>query len=137
MNTYDSRSVFDRDDHATYYDALSVAATLDGTLRNDAKQPVIFKAVASVPSFELWLLLHFEDIKAPLPRDEVLSRLKTHIPGYQKGDRHVFAKTRGPLSIATTRAELLAAKFTPYTDPEPYTAVVNLVTLLTSLSLSS
>lgn len=67
-------AVFDRDDHASYFDALDLAASLDGKLRNDNKQPVIFKAIASVPSFELWLLLHYEGIQAPLHRDEVIQR---------------------------------------------------------------
>ena len=61
-------AVFDRDDHLSYDRALELAKSLDGKLRNDAKQFVRFKAVASVPSFELWLLLHFEDIQAPVHR---------------------------------------------------------------------
>jgi hypothetical protein len=72
-------AVFDRDDHDSYHEALRLAASLEGKLRNDAKQPVAFQAIASVPSFELWLLLHFEDIQAPLHRDEVMRRLKQHI----------------------------------------------------------
>ena len=58
-------AVFDRDDHDSYFQALRLAESLHGKLRNDAKQTITFKAMASVPSFELWLLLHFEDIKAP------------------------------------------------------------------------
>lgn len=50
-------AVFDRDDHGTYFDALNHAASLNNKLRNVDKQPVIFKAIASVPSFELWLML--------------------------------------------------------------------------------
>ena len=53
-------AVFDRDDHRTYFDALQLAESLDGKLRNDNKQPVSLKAIASVPCFELWLLLHYE-----------------------------------------------------------------------------
>lgn len=54
-------AVFDRDDHPTFHDALARARALDGTLRNDLKQPVKFVAIPSRPSFEFWLLLHFED----------------------------------------------------------------------------
>jgi len=43
-------AVFDRDDHHTYFDALKLAESLDGTLRNDNKQPVQVKAIASVPA---------------------------------------------------------------------------------------
>ena len=74
-------AVFDRDEHRSYHDALVLAASLDGKLRNDAKQPIRFQVIASVPSFELWLLLHYENIPAPLHRDEVMRRLKQHIPG--------------------------------------------------------
>lgn len=125
--------VFDRDDHDSYFNALNRAQSLDGKLRNDDKQPVSFKAIASIPSFELWLLLHYEDIQAPIRRDEVMARLNQHIPGYKKGADDAFATTRSRLKIATQRAQSLAAKFNAYTDPEPFTALQELVTLLTTL----
>ena len=125
--------MFDRDDHASYFNALELAASLDGRLRNDNKRPVAFKAIASVPSFELWLLLHDEDIQAPIHRDEVMRRLKQYIPGYEKGAGRAFATTRDRLDTATQRARALAARFNAYSDPEPYTAIVELVNLLTTL----
>lgn len=127
-------AVFDRDEHPTFHDALTLANSLDGNLRNDLRQPVIFEAVASVPSFELWLLLHFEDVQSSLHRDEVMKRLRTYIPQYEKGRRDIFALTRKDLSVATSRAEKLASKFGPYGEPQPYTAVVGLVKLLTTLT---
>ncbi len=126
-------AVFDRDEHDSYHEALTLADSLDGKHRNDAKQPVAFKAIASVPSFELWLLLHYEDIQTPLHRDEVLRRLKLHIPGYYKGVGNAFAITGDHLAVATQRAERLAERFTARTDPEPFTAIVDLVSLLTTL----
>ena len=107
--------------------------SLDGKLRNDNKQLVRFQAIASVPSFELWLLLHYEDIQAPIHRDEVMRRLKTHIPGYAKGAMRAFSITRERLSVATQRAQALAAKFNARTVPEPFTAIAKLVELLTQL----
>ncbi len=126
-------AVFDRDDHQTYFDALTLATSQNGKLRNDAKKPVEFRAIASVPSFELWLLLHYEDIQAPIHRDEVMRRLKKHIPGYEKGAGGAFATTRVQLDTATQRAELLARRFTAYTAPEPFTAIADLVSLLVAL----
>ncbi|MCC6262593.1 MAG: RloB domain-containing protein [Bryobacterales bacterium] len=126
-------AVFDRDDHVSYHDALNLALSLDRKLRNDAKQPVHFRAIASVPSFELWLLLHFEDIQAPIHRDEVMRRLKLHIPGYDKGEGNAFAVTRNFLEVAARRAARLAQRFNAHTDPEPFTAIVELVNLLTNL----
>ena len=86
-----------------------------------------------MPSFELWLLLHFEDIQAPLHRDEVMRRLKQHIPGYKKGAGKAFATTSEHLAVATQRAGRLAARFTVDTDPEPFTAIAGLVALLITL----
>lgn len=126
-------AVFDRDDHDSYRDALNLAATFDGKLRNDNKQPVCFRAVASVPCFELWLLLHYEDIQAPIHRDEVTRRLRQHFPDYEKGTARAFATTRDRLDTATKRAQALAARFNACSDPEPYTAIADLVMLLTTL----
>lgn len=126
-------AVFDRDDHDSFSNALSLAKSLDGKLRNDDKQPVSFKSIASIPSFELWLLLHYEDIQAPIHRDEVMERLKEHIPAYKKGAGGTFATTRDRLETATQRAQVLAAKFNAYSEPEPFTALDELVTVLTTL----
>ena len=126
-------AVFDRDDHDSYFDALRLAESLNGNLRNDLRQAVIFQAIASVPSFELWLLLHYEDIQTPLHRDEVMCRLKRHIPNYEKGAGSAFATTRTYLDVANQRAERLAARFTADSAPEPFTAISGLVTLLTTL----
>lgn len=126
-------AVFDRDNHDSYFNALRLAESLDGKLKNDAKQFVRFQAIASVPCFELWLLLHYEDILAPIHRDEAMRRLMQHFPGYEKGSGHAFATTRAHLNTATQRAQALANKFTADTAPEPYTAIVDLVNLLTAL----
>lgn len=126
-------AVFDRDDHNSYLEALNVAASLDGKLRNDAKQLVVFQAIASVPSFEQWLLLHFEDVQAPHHRDQVMSRLKLYIPDYDKGTSNAFAVTCEHLSVAIRRADRLKARFTAHSNPEPFTGVVELVKLLTTL----
>jgi len=127
-------AVFDRDNHGSYFQALDLAHSLDAKLKNDEKRRVHFKAIASAPSFELWLLLHYEDIHAPLHRDEVLRRLRQHFPNYAKGVGNVYATTRNRLDVAMQRAEALAARFTAYDNPEqPFTAVAELVKLLTTL----
>ena len=126
-------AVFDRDDHISYFNALRLAESLDRKLKNDAKQFIRFEAIASVPSFELWLLLHYEDIQAPLDRDDVMRRLKQYIPTYEKGASNVFANTRASLVIAIQRSEALALKFTADSAPEPYTGIAEVVKLLTAL----
>lgn len=126
-------AVFDRDDHDSYFNALAKAESLDRKLKNDNKQFVRFQAIASVPSFELWLLLHYEDIRAQIHRDEVMRRLKTYIPGYAKGEKGAFSITRDLLSVAMRHAQALALKFDARTVPEPFTAISELVELLTQL----
>ena len=128
-------AVFDRDDHPSYFEALELAKSLDGKLRNDAKQPVAFHAIASVPCFELWLLLHYEEIQHPLHRDDVISRLKQYIPGYTKGEGGNFETTRKSLDSAQARAQKLTMQGNAFDDTKPYTDIGKLVALLLSLKI--
>jgi hypothetical protein len=125
--------VFDRDDHETYHNALDKAAARNGKLRNDLKQAVKFEAIASVPCFELWLLLHFEDVHAPLNRTEVYQRLRQHLPNYDKGQAGHYAQTCQNLADSSQRAEHLAQLTTAHDGTEPYTDMHRLVHLLTTL----
>lgn len=126
-------AVFDRDDHESYFNALTTAELLDRKHKNDNKENVRFKAVPSVPCFELWLLLHFENIQSPIDRHEAVRRLKKHIPQYEKNCKETFTLTRDKLGVAYQRAEMLGHRYSGYTEPEPYTAVGDLVKLLTLL----
>ncbi len=112
---------------------MSAAEALDGRLRNDNGESASFTAIASVPSFELWLLLHFEDAFSALERDEVLQRLKGHLSAYEKGACGVFAATREYVEVASQRAKRLTEQHTAYTAPEPYTGMADLVELLIKL----
>lgn len=128
-------AVFDRDSHDSYHNALAKAKSLDGILRNAEKQRVRFEAVASVPCFELWLLLHFEDVLAPLHRIEVYQRLRQYLTGYDKGQAGHYGQTCQHLVVATQRAEHLAELTTAYDGTEPYTDMYRLVRLLTTLKI--
>lgn len=127
--------VFDRDDHPSYQNALSKVKALNNTLRNDDNKLVAFKAFPSNPSFELWLLLHFEDVQGPIHRNEVMSHLcsKNNMPNYAKGASGVYKETEGKLEIATKRAKKLAERCEANPDANPYTAMHHLVELLTKL----
>lgn len=126
-------AIFDRDDHRTYHNALERARALDGKLRNDLKRPVKFAAIPSRPCFEFWLLLHFEDVRHLIHRDEVMRRLKRFLPDYDKGYGQAFADTKPHLKVAIARARALAQRGDPADDREPYTGIVDLVELLTNL----
>lgn len=126
-------AVFDRDDHVNYHEALQLVASLDGKLRNDLKKSVPFRSIASVPCFELWLLLHYENIQHPIHRDEVQHRLKKYIPEYEKGTGGYFELTRSQMAIATQRARSLSSQTTAHDGHQPYTDVDILANLLVSL----
>ena len=126
-------ALFDRDEHESYHAALTTASALDGKLRNDEKKFIRFLAVASVPCFELWLLLHFEDVLAPLHRDEAVARLRIHLKNYAKGSGGHFAQTHRALPDALARAQKLAAQHGAANGMQPYTDVAELVAWLSSL----
>lgn len=126
-------AVFDRDEHGTFHDALTRARALDGTLKNDLRKPVRFAAIPSRPSFEFWLLLHFENVQHLLHRDEATNRLKRYLPEYSKAGGRIFEQTSPKLSEAMDRARKLAGRADIADDTEPYTAVFQLVEVLLSL----
>jgi RloB-like protein len=121
-------AVFDRDEHHTYHAALQRVAALNGRLENDENVRVPFEAVVSVPCFELWLLLHFEDVFAPLHRDEAVGRLRTHLADYAKGQGAHWTATCGRVENAMQRAAALTgAGHTAADGSQPYTNMHELV----------
>ena len=100
-------AVFDRDQHASFDQAVQKARSLNCHLKNDEKRFVAFKAIVSVPSFELWLLLHFEDIHALLSQGDLLKKLRRHLPDYEKSAKGLFCQTKDHLDDAKKRAQCL------------------------------
>lgn len=125
--------VFDRDEHDSYFEALQFCEKYNGRLLNDNRKKVLFKAIASIPSFELWLLLHFEDVHAPLHRDEAYAEVRKYIAGYDKGVEGVFSKTFDQYERAKQNAERLCATSSCYNDAEPFTEIHVVVDKLLSL----
>lgn len=126
-------AVFDRDDHDTYHAALNLAESLNGRMRNDQKKPVPFEAIASVPNFELWLLLHFRDVRAPMHRDEVVEALREEIEDYQKGGAGYFQQLLPNLKTAMGRATYLCETYNRQDGVNPYTDIGTLVDRLCKL----
>ena len=124
-------AVFDRDSHERYFEALNNAQEIN--LRNDLNKTIEFKAVVSKPNFELWLLSHYEDQQAWIERDTALSKLKSHLPNYEKGQAGHFSLTQELLSIASQRATALNINSNPWNEHELYTDVHELVNLLIKL----
>jgi hypothetical protein len=129
-------AVFDRDEHPSYHHALDKAAALNKSLINDDAQRIPFDTVASVPCFEVWLLLHFEDVPTPIHRHYLYERLADCIPGYSKASSsrlNLWAATRERLAAASTRAKQLAAVTNAHDGNQTYTDMACLVERLTCL----
>jgi hypothetical protein len=129
-------AVFDRDSHTTYHDALTRANALEAALNNDEKKIVTFRAIPSVPCFELWLLLHYANIQAYFECDEVFHQLRAYLPKYEKGAKKMYSTTEPFLADATTRANTLQDRSNPFAGNVAYTNVDKVVTLLRSIKAS-
>ncbi len=130
-------AVFDRDAHLTYNDALIKAASFNNRLINDEAKKIDFFAVPSVPCFELWLLLHFENTQAFFDRHEPIQKLKNYITGYDKGMKGIYATTQDSLPTANLRAQGLRSRFTAEAGIDAFTDVDLLVEKLKSIVLTS
>jgi len=126
-------ALFDRDEHATYHNALAKAASLDKKLRNDLKTTIRFQALPSIPCFELWLLLHFEDIIDPIDRHEALRRLKIRIPGYEKGQSGHFKATISDIGRAIAQAKDFSTLRNAHDNDGPYCDIYKLIERLINL----
>lgn len=128
-------SVFDRDVHLTYHNALSKVEATDKKLKNDNRRNVVFKAIPSVPDFELWILLHFREVQAPMQCDQVFSELLNaeYYPAYVKNCPTLFRDTYPHIQEAGRRAKKLRERFSAKDGSDPYTDVDILTELLLSM----
>ncbi|MDD3816188.1 MAG: RloB family protein [Desulfocapsaceae bacterium] len=97
--------VFDKDRHTKYHEAIDV---IKGAKMGKGH---IILATTSVPCFEFWILLHFIYTTKQFDTDHgsicanVISDLKSHLPGYEKGDTNTYHATKDRLQIAISRAK--------------------------------
>jgi hypothetical protein len=126
-------AVFDRDQHPTYANAISMAEARNGRLRNDEGRPIVFEAIASVPCYELWFLLHFAEVEGPLHRDDAQRRLRGYIAGYRKGQDNIFEITQAALELAIGRAARLKARYSRLPGNDAYTDAHEVVKVLRKL----
>jgi RloB-like protein len=115
-------AVSDRDSHIDYFAALQ-------------RKTEVLKII-SVSCFEFWLLLHFEDQTNFIDRKTALSKMKSHIAGYEKASKGIYALTKDNYPLAKARAENLRRKHAPDSGIAPYTNVDALVDVLNAIGLS-
>lgn len=107
--------VFDRDDHASYQQALDSIAHTRLNRNNGRKTDgqARFEAITSIPCFEYWLLLHFEYTTCPFaptpqasPCKHIVDTLESrhYLAGYTKGMAGLYARTKSRLGTAESNA---------------------------------
>jgi len=124
--------VFDKDEHATYSQAVKELAAVDLS--------EVFAGITSVPCFEYWLLLHFTFTTKPYarsewvsPGDQVLKDLKKHLPTYRKGSQHLYWQLMPLTDLAIRHAERACQAAAQNQTDNPSTQVHRLVTYLRTL----
>ncbi len=128
--------VFDRDEHLTFDEALRMIAKT--SLKNDERKHIRVMAIASIPCFELWILMHdtLVDANHPIRRQDVAQKITQYIQDYAKTTQFpLFDRTHANLSIAVQHAKKLADINTQTDHPKPFTAMHELIDLLGVLKL--
>lgn len=131
--------VIDRDQHPRFGEALERVRDKQ-LVRRDAKRKKIgaacFEAIASIPCFEFWILLHYEYTTAELPRyDDVRHRLR-RIDGfanYDKGAKELFDQTHVQLDTALRNADRANAEAEHNDTNNPTTQMPSLIRYLQQL----
>ena len=120
--------VFDRDEHTNYADGCRQA------------QKENYNSAISNPSFEYWLLLHFEYSRAPFQRtgkntaaQNCERSLRRHLPDYRKGITGLFQRLLTDLPEACNRAAKALADAQRTEEPNPSTEVHKLIVYLHGL----
>lgn len=124
--------VFDKDGHDTYDKALNALTT--ATPKNT------YFTINSVPSFEFWLLLHFNYTTRPytaLPGNssgnQVLTELKYYMRDYEKGQLNIFGELKGQLEQAKEFSRRVMNESQRNSTDNPSTRVHELVEVLQNL----
>jgi hypothetical protein len=126
--------VFDRDDHQYYDEALRKAKLLESSLKNKEKNQVFFQAIPSNPCFELWYLIHYENLTREEHRDAVQNKLKKYIPDYEKNLRHMWNLLYPDKEKAIAHALVLRKRKEETNNPNPSTDVDLLISRLLKIS---
>ena len=124
--------VFDKDTHTTYHSAMKKIKDLQ-----NSKKRIPIVAINSVPCFEFWLLLHFENTSqgyvqngADRVKDQLVRKLKIYLPKYDSSLKNIFALTKCSLEQAVEGAKSLNQQQENARTDNPSTKVYELVEFL-------
>lgn len=125
--------VFDKDRHTNYQQALN-------KIRDKRqRRGHVLQAIASVPCFEFWLLLHFRMTTRNFASgpgsfcERVIAELETHLPGYAKGKKGLYRQTKERLEDAIKNAKEVARYCESTGTDHPSTQIHELISCLQNL----
>lgn len=125
---YDRVFVVLDDDGQPLEEAMHLAGKPLKTANGDKIQ---IELITSRPSFELWLLLHFEySSRSHASGATVIDHLQAHLTDYNKANRHIFQQVQSGLGNALSNAEHLKRELAGSGATNPSTDVHKLVTEL-------
>ncbi len=125
--------VFDQDRHEGYQPAIK-------KINDNFSNGIPIYAIPSIPCFEYWLLLHFEETARPYKNtgkkssgDQLVSELKKYMKGYNKGHKNIFEETKDLLDVAIDRAKKIDDLQRKNGTDNPSTKIYQLVEYLRSI----
>lgn len=110
--------VFDKDNFCNF----------DDTIKEAEKKG--FKVAYSNISFEVWIYAHFQYSSAQDTVEELISKIKKHLPNYVKGEKCPFDKILDKQANAINNVKSLNARFSFKDKPSqrcPYSKIHDLV----------
>lgn len=118
--------VFDRDRHESFDRARR-------KLQDLARRWTVREAV-SIPCFEVWILLHHERTDAPFTQcDDVITRIRQHLPHYTKADAEIARGLINRITDALDNAHWLESRRAT-TGDNPSTSIHHLMQHLQALA---
>lgn len=122
--------VFDRNGHESFERAREMIRSL----ARAGKNALPIQEIVSIPCFEVWILLHFERTDTSFGScHEVIQRVRSHLPRYEKTDEKISKHLINHLDTALAHADWLAGRGES-NRYNPYTTVQTLLRHLQSVS---
>lgn len=127
--------VVDRDEHKTRPQAITTIS------KANKSKPPEYEIVESVPCFEYWVLLHFEESAKPYARtgnksicDCCVEDVRRHIVDYAKGSKGIYSQIRANQLTALRRAIRRKAALVNEGGDNPSTDLPTLIAKLILIS---
>ena len=105
---HEGEGFFDCDELYCVLDCDSHSDEILGKARKFAEENSI-NLIFSNPSFEYWILAHFEKVNNVCDNSQITSKLRKHLGDYEKNDINIFKKINDKIETAISNAKSVNA----------------------------